>query len=374
MVKEAHSLYLQENQIKKIENVDVVKNLRFLSLSSNKVQHIQNLQCLTNLQFLDVSHNLIKKLDASELPHSLLILDLTGNPCTKATDYRQHVLEALPFLQQLDGSTVRDSVNQGSLSDNEEEEDDRNSDDSDEPFDVSGLSSMSQEMIQRSYRRRHMALREHEERLSELNDTLDKQSLIPPRNDPGNAEFFSMQQATSCTTKPQNSIISEKGHQNSTLMKKELKHQQNNGTVMPASKPMSKNQVPASSCPSRPGKPIMGLNKSSSEKKPPSAPQPKTNTVSTGKTHGTVTASQKERPATSAPSTRKMCAVPTKSTLQASENTSAGHSPTTASSRPQNERQTTSAPTKKTLQSPQKLTITRLKVNSSAQSTRKKPS
>ncbi|XP_056404240.1 leucine-rich repeat-containing protein 46 [Hyla sarda] len=367
MVKEVKNLYLQENQIKKIENLDVLQNLRFLSLSWNRVEEIQNLRCLKNLQFLDISHNLIKNLDASELPPSLLILDLTGNPCTKATNYRQQVLETLPFLQKLDGETTRDSA-----SNDEEEEDGSISDDSEEtclPFDASGgLSSVSQEIIQRSYQRRRRALREHEERLSELSDIPDKQLLISPRDDAVNAvpeecPSTSLQQGT----KPQNVIVhSEQQHQSSALVKKQLRDQRNNATCMPASKTITKDQVSASSCRSGPERSGQGLNITSSNKRPQSRPD----TLSTGKTR-TVTIS-KDRQAISAPSTRIMHVVPNKNTLQAPMKTPATHNPTTTAVRPQNVRQATSAPTKKTSQSKEKLQTTQLKVTSSAQGPRRK--
>ncbi|KAM4033848.1 leucine-rich repeat-containing protein 46 [Anomaloglossus baeobatrachus] len=363
MVKEVHSLYLQENLIKKIENVDALKNLRFLSLSWNKVEEIQNIRCLTSLQFLDISHNLIKNLDAGELPQSLVILNLTGNPCTKAKDYRQQVLKALPVIQQLDGETLKDSANHNS--DSEEDENGSDSDDSGEtslPFEVSDLSSLSQEMIQRSYQRRHKALREHEERLSELNNTPNEQ-----KNETG-----SVMQTMSCPPKADNSIISEKRHPFSALIKKQLKDQQINVTDMPASAPVPKNQISASSSQSKPVNSRQGLNKNSSKKQLPSAPQSKSDAASSGKSHSTVSTSQKERQTLSAPSTRKLYAVPTKHTSQAPQMTAARHSSTTASSRPPNERQPTSAPTKKTLQSPEKLPLTKPKINSSAQVTGEK--
>ncbi|XP_073539589.1 leucine-rich repeat-containing protein 46 [Phyllobates terribilis] len=382
VVKEVHSLYLQENLIKKIENVDVLNNLCFLSLSWNKVEEIQNIRSLTNLQFLDISHNLIRKLDAGELPQSLVILDLTGNPCTKAKDYRQQVLEALPVLQQLDGETVKDTAHHNS--DNEEEEDGSDSEDSDEtnlPFDVSGgLSSVSQEMIQRSYQRRHRALREHEERLSELNNTPNEQPINSLKNDTGNAipqecTSMSLQQTSVGTTpKAQNSITSEKMHPNSALIKKQLKDKQINGTNMSASKPVLKNQISPSSCQPKQVNSSQGLNKMTSKKLPSPAPQSISDAASTGKSQGTVTTSQKDRQTISAPSSRKMLTVPTKQPYQTPEKTSARKSSTTVSSRPQNERQATSAPTRQTLQSPEKLPLSKLKINSNAQVTTKKTS
>ncbi|XP_068119215.1 leucine-rich repeat-containing protein 46 isoform X2 [Hyperolius riggenbachi] len=166
-INQAHSLYLQENEIKKIENVDILKNLRFLSLSGNRIEKIQNLNGLNNLKFLDLSHNLIKTLEAGELPKTLLILDLTGNPCTKIKDYRQQVLEALPLLQELDGETMKEMDNQDSFSDGDSSNSDDESLLSDDPDE---LTSVGQDMLQRSHQRRNRALKEHEERLAELKD------------------------------------------------------------------------------------------------------------------------------------------------------------------------------------------------------------
>ncbi|XP_077046951.1 leucine-rich repeat-containing protein 46 isoform X2 [Agelaius phoeniceus] len=58
-----HSLYLQQNQIEKMENLECFPNLRFLCLAGNRIQRVQNLQGLSQLSLLDLSHNLIQVLD-----------------------------------------------------------------------------------------------------------------------------------------------------------------------------------------------------------------------------------------------------------------------------------------------------------------------
>uniref|UniRef100_A0A8C3KN98 Leucine rich repeat containing 46 n=1 Tax=Calidris pygmaea TaxID=425635 RepID=A0A8C3KN98_9CHAR len=87
-LREIHSLYLQQNQIEKIENLGYFPNLRFLSLAGNRIRRVENLQPLRHLRVLDLSHNQIQTLDPDELPRSLRLLDLTGNECTHQHGYR----------------------------------------------------------------------------------------------------------------------------------------------------------------------------------------------------------------------------------------------------------------------------------------------
>ncbi|KFU86729.1 Leucine-rich repeat-containing protein 46, partial [Chaetura pelagica] len=63
ILPEIHSLYLQQNQIEKIENLGCFPNLRFLCLAGNRIRRVENLQPLQHLQVLDLSHNLIQTLD-----------------------------------------------------------------------------------------------------------------------------------------------------------------------------------------------------------------------------------------------------------------------------------------------------------------------
>ncbi|XP_029878662.1 leucine-rich repeat-containing protein 46 isoform X1 [Aquila chrysaetos chrysaetos] len=170
---EIHSLYLQQNQIEKIENLGCFPNLRygqlllprrslsmvrgewgsllplaepgevrvaapdslvllaltlgavasppphtaalpvlcrFLSLAGNRIRRVENLQTLRHLRVLDLSHNQIQTLDPDELPRSLRLLDLTGNECTHQDGYRELVVGALPHLLQLDAQHVRGGV------------------------------------------------------------------------------------------------------------------------------------------------------------------------------------------------------------------------------------------------------------------------
>ncbi|NWY20362.1 LRC46 protein, partial [Aphelocoma coerulescens] len=170
---EIHSLYLQQNQIEKIENLDSFPNLRFLCLAGNRIQRVQNLQALPHLSALDLSHNQIRVLDTEELPRSLQILDLTGNECTRQDGYRDLVVAALPRLLQLDsqpihGNTAEEEAGGGSSSSEEEEEE--LLPELRTPFTVDRdfFVDLHRELAGRARGRRRKTLEEHRERLQEL--------------------------------------------------------------------------------------------------------------------------------------------------------------------------------------------------------------
>ena len=98
-------IYLQNNQICKIENLSRLKQLNYLNLAINNVQVIENLQRCECLAKLDLTLNFIPKsglLSLSSLQSnsdSLKELFLVGNPCCDWEKYRTYVIAVLPFLQ-----------------------------------------------------------------------------------------------------------------------------------------------------------------------------------------------------------------------------------------------------------------------------------
>ncbi|NXE99598.1 LRC46 protein, partial [Menura novaehollandiae] len=175
---EIHSLYLQQNQIKKIENLDCFPNLRFLCLAGNLIQRVENLQPLPHLCALDLSHNQIQVLDTEELPRSLRILDLTGNECTLQHGYRELVVAALPHLLQLDAEPIHGNTGEeeeGGGSSSSEEEDEELLPEPSIPFTVDRdfFVDLHRELARRSQRRRRESLEEHQARLEELRERRD---------------------------------------------------------------------------------------------------------------------------------------------------------------------------------------------------------
>ncbi|XP_061448200.1 leucine-rich repeat-containing protein 46 isoform X2 [Rhineura floridana] len=183
-LEQIHSIYLQQNQIEKIENLSCFPNLKFLSLAGNCIRRV-NLQALLKLQFLDLSHNCIETLDTDELPQSLVVLDLTGNKCTKQNGYRERVLAALPHLKELDTQGV---PSWKAPVQNREEEEEEGSEDSDYdgwPELSTPLSTekdffmdLHNEFSGRSAQRRKEEVKEHEDRLEELKLRQDLRQLV----------------------------------------------------------------------------------------------------------------------------------------------------------------------------------------------------
>ncbi|XP_054080786.1 leucine-rich repeat-containing protein 46 [Rissa tridactyla] len=184
-LREIHSLYLQQNQIEKIENLGCFPNLRFLSLAGNRIRRVENLQLLRHLRVLDLSHNQIQTLDPDELPRSLRLLDLTGNECTHQHGYRELVVGALPHLLQLDAQPIHGGVceeeEEGGSSSSEDEVDKLLSEPSG-PFTAGKdfFADLQEELAGRSQQRRRESLKEHQTRLEELEDLRERRGLLLP--------------------------------------------------------------------------------------------------------------------------------------------------------------------------------------------------
>lgn len=109
------NLYLQYNQIKRVQNLESLTNLKFLCLANNQIEKVENLLLLTRLQVLDLSANLIDHLDVNELPVSLSFLDLRENPCIangrwQNDNYENRIRARLNGLLQLNGEFVDESA------------------------------------------------------------------------------------------------------------------------------------------------------------------------------------------------------------------------------------------------------------------------
>ncbi|CAG9335787.1 unnamed protein product [Blepharisma stoltei] len=100
-------LHLQYNLIEKIQNLEFMINLEFLTLEGNKITYIQGLKTLKNLLYLNLANNQIILLSTEEIPNDISILKLNGNPCASESEYRETLIKALPYLDELDGSAVR---------------------------------------------------------------------------------------------------------------------------------------------------------------------------------------------------------------------------------------------------------------------------
>ncbi len=105
-------LYLQNNLIGKMENLNRLKELRYLNLALNNIVCIENIEGCEKLERLDLTVNFVDIDRLEESLQSLQNLDffedltLMGNPCTEFPEYRAVVIAMLPRLKRLDGKDV----------------------------------------------------------------------------------------------------------------------------------------------------------------------------------------------------------------------------------------------------------------------------
>eukprot|EP01059_Diplonema_ambulator_P007396 TRINITY_DN16869_c0_g1_i1.p1 TRINITY_DN16869_c0_g1~~TRINITY_DN16869_c0_g1_i1.p1 ORF type:complete len:421 (+),score=144.51 TRINITY_DN16869_c0_g1_i1:31-1263(+) len=105
-------LYLQNNLIRKIENLQHLKQLWYLNLAINSIQVIEGLEGCENLKKLDLTLNFVADITSVRSLRKnarLECLYLTGNPCTEVEGYRAYVIQQLPHLITLDGVDVKRS-------------------------------------------------------------------------------------------------------------------------------------------------------------------------------------------------------------------------------------------------------------------------
>lgn len=105
-------LYLQNNIIGKMENLNRLKELEYLNLALNNISRIENIERCESLNKLDMTLNFV---DCEDLAlsceclakvHTLDQLYLTGNPCTSWSGYRAYVVATVPHLKHLDGTEI----------------------------------------------------------------------------------------------------------------------------------------------------------------------------------------------------------------------------------------------------------------------------
>ena len=81
------SLYLSNNYIHSLDNIDQFQNLRVLSLSNNSVRYVDDLNSIAGLTRLER-------------------LSLSGNIVCKMPYYREHLIALCPNLKSIDGVNV----------------------------------------------------------------------------------------------------------------------------------------------------------------------------------------------------------------------------------------------------------------------------
>ena len=94
-------LYLNDNNIKRIEGLENLKNLEYLDLSSNHIEKIEGLERLTNLEELHFEGNKIKRIEGLDNLINLRTLSF-GDPYHYTIGNDIEVIENLDTLTKLD--------------------------------------------------------------------------------------------------------------------------------------------------------------------------------------------------------------------------------------------------------------------------------
>ena len=102
-------LLLQNNKIRRIENLSTLKKLKYLNLAINRIAKLENLASLESLEKLDLTANYIHNyLDFATLGHLTRLTELyvVGNPLTTYPYWREYLITVLPHLEKLDGHEI----------------------------------------------------------------------------------------------------------------------------------------------------------------------------------------------------------------------------------------------------------------------------
>ena len=110
MVFNLKELYLSQNFIEKIENLDKLVNLEILDLAFNKISKLENIETLTQLTDLWLNNNNISD------PHDLEMLKFVPkvttvyfwkNPVADIPGYRQIIQQYLKDIEQIDSTMIK---------------------------------------------------------------------------------------------------------------------------------------------------------------------------------------------------------------------------------------------------------------------------
>lgn len=108
-------LDLSFNLVSQIEGLDKLVNLQDLSLFNNQLKSVSGLDLCRKLNVLSIGNNKIPTFEVVTSYFSkgkgmkfkhLQVLNVAGNPFTKDSEYKNHIINSLPNLRYLDYSFI----------------------------------------------------------------------------------------------------------------------------------------------------------------------------------------------------------------------------------------------------------------------------
>lgn len=105
-------LYLQNNIIEKLENLEKLKELEYLNLAVNSIQKIENLEGCESLNKLDLTMNFVdienlkESVDCLSKMSAIRELYLTGNGCESFKYCKEYIIARVPQLTLYNGNEI----------------------------------------------------------------------------------------------------------------------------------------------------------------------------------------------------------------------------------------------------------------------------
>lgn len=106
---------LSENDLMKLDNFPLLKNLQTLLLSNNRISLVSpslssSVPKLQTIMFTNNKLKAFRDIDSLAQFKGLHTLSLTGNPVCKTAHYREYVIFRLPHLKLLDFNKIKPRV------------------------------------------------------------------------------------------------------------------------------------------------------------------------------------------------------------------------------------------------------------------------
>lgn len=180
-------LRLNNLDITKIDNLEIVSHISELYLSNNKIELIENIEFLSQLKLLDLSNNKITskalKQTISRLPSSLETLILINNPCCSDEIILSEFQEYYPHLGIVVGideseSDEDQSNDEETLDDNEAVEDVDQFNTNDDNFDPMKYNPLSADVILKQIVQRKCQRPDYQAHESNILDSISVRAFL----------------------------------------------------------------------------------------------------------------------------------------------------------------------------------------------------
>jgi len=108
-------LYLSQNGIERIQNLEGLLSLKTLDVAQNKITKVENISHLTTLIEFWCNNNQVHDFGDLEQFKNITKIETVyfeANPIAKDANYRAKILQLLPSLKQIDATFVPENASE----------------------------------------------------------------------------------------------------------------------------------------------------------------------------------------------------------------------------------------------------------------------